>query len=117
MDKLKKKLKASSVLEGLAANALLAIVSVIFSMIYVNVQNSYQMPNKLKASTELERIWTETKKEKKFIDEIIEEKNLVIKKSIEKYRDIDNIRLLKVVITNKKNKVLAERKELIINEF
>ena len=112
---LNQKLKAATLVEALMALVIVMICFVIGSMIYVNVINSDNNRQEIKANLILNETALKTKEEKKFIDEKIEigNENLIIQKTVILYKNIENLNLLTLIASDKKGRVIAQRKELI----
>jgi hypothetical protein len=114
MAKLKKKLKASTLIESLIAMLVIMLCFSIAVMIYLNVVRSDKLYQKNTANFILNEIAIQTKKEKKFIDESLKEGQFLIQKNVEKYQDTANLYRLHILAFNTRNEIIGEYNELII---
>ena len=107
-------LKAATLMEALIALILIMFCFVIGSMIYVNVVKSDNNRQELNANLLLHEITLKTIQEKKFIDEKIENENMTIQKTVTQYKNTNNLNLLTLTASDKKGRILAQHKELMV---
>jgi Tfp pilus assembly protein PilV len=107
------KLKAATLMEALIAMVVVLVCCGIASMIFVNVMRSGNQRAKLHAHLLLNETAVKAREEKKFLDEVIESDNLVIKKSVVPYRDNASITVLTLDAMDENDKILETYKELI----
>ena len=116
---LKTKLKAATLIEAIVSMVIVTIETIAFGigmMIYLNILRTTDYQRKLEARLLLNEIAIQTRKDKSFIDEVIENPKMRIRKSIIPYKNSENLGLLYLVAFDKQDKQLAERKELIFIE-
>ncbi len=111
-----KKLKASSLLETIVALMVIMIVFGIAMTIYVNVMKNSSSLSEVKASLRLDVLAKESKEKKAFFDEDFEEENIDFEKRVTKYQNKEGLLLLELEARDKTNRILAERKEIIVEE-
>ena len=111
---LKKKLKASALIEVLVALVIIVSCFGIASMMYVNITNSYNNRQLLSAQLRMNEIALKTKAENNFLEERIESNQLTIEKSVNTYKESKEIVLLTLKAFTKNGKIIASHRELII---
>jgi hypothetical protein len=111
-----RKLKGATLMEVLVAIAIIMSVFTISTIVFLNVTGSSYTGDKLKASLLLNEISMETNKSKTFLDEEISKDDIVIKKTFDKYNNHPNLMILTITAFNSSQKLLSERKEIILIE-
>ena len=111
-----KKLKASTLVEALTAMVIVMLALGVFTTIYVNVIKSGEYHRKTQAALLLDKIAVETKQNKIFLDEKIKTGGFVLEKKVTPYNGASNLSLLSLKAFDGKEKLLAERNELILTE-
>jgi len=116
MVKINKRFKATTILESMVAMVIAVVCLGIGTMVFVNVLNSDKDRSSLRADLLLNRISLQLKRAKLFIDGEEKAENLIIRKTFEKYGDTDNLLQMTLQALDENNKLLFERKELILEE-
>jgi hypothetical protein len=111
---LRKKLAGSTLVESLVAMVIILISAGISSVIYVNLMESQKSRLKLKANLMLGEIAFISRKENRYFDETIDEKEFVIHKLITKYQTSEGASVMSLRAIDPKGMVLAEYRELIL---
>lgn len=111
-----RKLNASSLLETIVALMVVMLVFGIAMTIYVNVMRNSSSLAEVKASLRLDVLAKETKEKKAFFDENFEEEQVDFEKRVTKYQNKEGLLLLELEARDKTNRILAERKEIIVEE-
>jgi len=114
--KLNTKIKASSLFETIVALTVIMIVFGIALTVFVNIMRTGNTLSEFKTSQQLEVLAKETKENKSYFNETFEEEGIVITKSIEKYKDSDELIVLIIEATDKTGRKLSSRKEIILGE-
>jgi len=107
-------IKSATIIEVILALVIIMLTMGIALMIYLNITNSKYTMQKFNAHLLINDISINIIKNKKYLDEVIEKKELVINKSIIPYKGIPNLSVLHLAVLDKHKKKLAERKELIV---
>ena len=110
------KLKASTLVEALVAMVIVMLAVGMFTTIYVNVMKSSDHNRKVLASVLLDKIAMETKQKKVFLDEQIKTEEFIVDKKIVPYEGAAGLSVLSLKASDKNEKLLAERNELIFTE-
>lgn len=114
---LRKKIKASTMLEALVAMVIILGAFTVTCMIYVNVTTSDNSRQKLDAQLLMNELALKTKQEKSFIDEKTETDFLIIEKTISKYPNAENLNQLTIIVSNKEGKIIAAYNELLVESL
>lgn len=113
MVKLNHALKAATLMESLIAMIIIVVCFGIATMIYSNVLDSDKQRLQLKAILVLNEVAIETKNGKTFVDSEKQIGNWVIKKTVEKYPQTENVYTLTLSVIDRNGKTIAIRNELI----
>ena len=116
MGALNKKVKAATLIESLIAMIIIVVCLGAGTMIYLNVLQSDKQRLKLKAILMLNKEADKIKKDKSFIDGEQQVGDYVVKKTIKKFSETENLYSLILVALNKEGKVIGMRNELIFTE-
>jgi len=108
------KLRAAALLEVLISISILMTVLSIGTIIYLKVSASSYTGEMIRAGLLLERAFEETVKSKAYFDEEEERDNITISRTVEKYQGSDNLIYIRLKASNKEQRVLSEKKQLII---
>jgi hypothetical protein len=114
MAKIKHKLKATTILESMVAMVIAVVCLSIGTMIFVNVMNSDRDYRSLKAGFLLNTVSAHAKSEKRFIDGEEKTGEFLVKMQFEKYGDTENLLQMTLQALDESNKLILERKELIL---
>ncbi|MDB5274744.1 MAG: hypothetical protein JWO58_3111 [Chitinophagaceae bacterium] len=106
------KVRSSSMVEVLVAMVLFTVVFTIGITVYVNVVRSGFSMSKLKATLLLNKIAMDTKINRRFIPESIQEGTISIDKQIEDYNKDSQLVVIVLKAYDANHMLLAERKEL-----
>ena len=107
------KLKGSTLIETLVAMMVILISLVFCGIIYVNILSSGKSHKTFRAQTLLNEIAIKTRGEKKFVDEKMENSDIVIQKSIRTYNGIKDLYLQSLTASDTNGKMFGEYRELI----
>ena len=116
MVKLKHRLKASTLMESLIAMVIIVVCFSIAVMIYVSVVDNDKERSKLKAILILNQTAIQIKREKNFLDDEKKYDNWVIKKTVGRYPETENVYSLSLVVKDTTGRTIALRNELISME-
>lgn len=116
MGRLTKKIKAATLIESLIAMIIIVVCLGAGTMIYSNVLSSDKQRLKLKAILMLNKEAEKIKKEKNFLDGELQEGDYLIKKTIKKMPETENLYSLILVASNKEGKIIGTHNELIFTE-
>ncbi len=112
MVKLTGKITASTLMESLISMVLIVTCFSIAIMVYVNVVTSTNLANKAKATLLLNKELINAKNEKQFLDQEYNSGEFFIKKRFLKYKDAEDVRVLRIEVEDKEGVILARRNEL-----
>lgn len=107
------KLKAATLMESLVAMVIVLACCGIAAMIYVNVMDSGNEREKLKAHLMLNEAAIKTKNEKLFLDEEIQGEFITIRKRITPYKEQADLSLLVLTAIDADGNIVEARKEII----
>jgi hypothetical protein len=107
------KLKAATLVESLAAMAVVLVSCGIATMIFVNVMRSGNERKKLRAHLMLNEAAIKTKRERLFLDEEIRGEMIIIHKSVASYNDQPDLVQLLLTAVDSEGKIIESRKEII----
>lgn len=107
------KLKAATLMESLVAMVVVLVCCGIAAMIYVNVMNSGNEREKLKAHLLLNETAIKTKSERLFLDEEIKGEFITIRKTVEPYKEQADLSLLVLTALDEAGNIIETRKEII----
>lgn len=113
---LAKKVKASTLMETLVAMVVSMITLTFGTLVFVKVMDSSHQPEKLSSKIGVDKIASESIKEKQFIDAKLKQDELTIVKSVMPYKGSKTLNQISVKAFNNQDKLVAERNELIIIE-
>lgn len=116
MAQLKHTLKAATLMESLIAMVIIVICFGVGTMIYSNVMDSDKQRLQLKAILVLNGEALETKTNRKFLDSEEQSGDWIVKKTIERYPEAENLYRLSLAAVYKNGKTIAVRNELILIE-
>jgi hypothetical protein len=108
-----KSLKGSTIIETIVALVLLLLISGIVFIIYSNLFINSKDFLKLEANSIANEISISVKKDKIYLDEETHNGNLNVKKSFKEYKDLQNVVVLSIVVTDMNNVIVLSRKEII----
>src|SRR5262245_17830929 len=108
-----KQVKGSTLIETLVAMTIILISLVFSGIILLNILNLRNNRQNFRAHILLNELAIKTKSERRFVDENIEDGNIVFQKTTGSYNGIKNLYIQSVEASDKKGKVLDEYKELI----
>ena len=114
--KLKTKLKGSTLIESLVALILVMLAMGIAATVFTNVMSFSNYNAQSRAVILLNRISMETKKDKMYLDGTLTDKEFVIEKRVSPYNNSRDLSVLWLKAYDKKEKLIAERKELFSTE-
>lgn len=109
-------LKASTLIESLIAMVVLVLCLGIATMIFTNILHSDKDRKELTAAQIADREIIRTKQEKNFLDAEYEVNDLIIKKTVEKYEQTENLFILSLAVLNADRKPVYIHRELILVE-
>lgn len=110
------RLKATTLIESMIAMVIIVASMGIATLTYLNVMRSDEQRLQLKANQLLNQEAFQLKKDKNFVDEEKQMDGWTIKKTVEKYKETENLYQLTLSITNEKGKEIFKRMELILLE-
>lgn len=113
MVKLNQSIKAFTILESMVAIVIVMIVFGLTSVVIINISSSGITNEKQTAYALVNELRNETLQQSRFIDEVIESKNLRIEKTILDYQSSQELKILLIEAFKGKEK-LVESKELIL---
>lgn len=113
---LKTRLKAATLIESLVAMVIIVVCFSVATMIYVNVINSDKQRMGLKAMQLLDKEVQQLKNEKNFLDEEKKVNGWIVKKTLQKYAQTDNLYHLMLTVKDTAGRIVAKRNELIAVE-
>jgi Tfp pilus assembly protein PilV len=113
MVKLKYKLKAFSIIESMVSMVIVVIVFSLSTMAIANVTTTGMSKEKQDAYMLVKQMRNITLKSERFIDESVEEKGLIIQKTILNYNRSEDLRVL-LIEALKDEKKLFESREIIL---
>jgi D-ribose pyranose/furanose isomerase RbsD len=107
--------KASTLVEVIVA--MLIIVSSLFAgaALFVKVEKAYLPGMKINAMFMANSIRSQTHKNKEFFDDVFENNNIKIIRSIKPYKEYDNLHILTFTTETSSGAALFIKKELIIS--
>lgn len=111
-----KKLIASTLIETVTAMVIVTLVFGLGSGTYVNVMSADNHIQKLKARQILNGISAESKKKKMYLDEKTSIEGFSIIKIVTPYNNSQELSLLTLKAFDIKQKLIAQRKELVLPE-
>lgn len=94
----------------------LLIVFTISISVYINIFRSGFNQQKITAQALLEEVASDTRLNRKYLDEDFESDNIIIEKRVNKYQQTEGLILLEIIAKNKENAILGFRKELLLVE-
>lgn len=110
------RLKASSLLEVMVSLVIIFTVFGLATGLYTNVmRSSYTLPESM-AQSELAKLAAETKKKHTYLDENITIGIFQIEKTVKPYPNVPFALEMHLVARKPENKVVAERKEILLEE-
>jgi|GEM_PF-2062698 hypothetical protein len=109
---MKKKLKGATLIEAIVSMIIMALVFVIFVMIYTNVMVTDDGPGKLKAMSLVNKVVSETKATRQYNDTIFKENNLTVVRVINQSAGAQGVFVLSVKVKRDSNNVLALYNEI-----
>ena len=113
MVKVNQRLKASTLMESLIAMVIMVVCLGVATMIYTNVLSSDKQRNQLKAMFLANEEAGKTKAEKNFLDSEIQAGDWIIKKTVAKYEQTENLYKLSLTVLDRNKKIIVTRNELI----
>jgi len=111
-----KRLESAALLEVLVAITVIVLVFTAATIIFLNVTSSSYTGEKLRAGKALDWMLVETKRKKSFFDEDLKVGELRVEKIVMKYQDANNLLLVELKAFNSNEKLLGERKEVVLFE-
>ena len=115
MAKLNFKIGAFSIIESMVAMVIVVIMFSLSAMVIANVSSTGISREKQDAYMLAQSMRNETLKNKRFIDEVVNVKKIVIEKTILDYNRDDKLKILQIEVL-KGEEQLFESKEIIIIE-
>lgn len=109
-------LKASTLVESLIAMVILIVCLGIGTMVFTNILNSDKERKELHASLLANEFALKVKAQQNFLDDEEEIGEWTLKKTVEKYKDADNLYQLSIAVIDGDHKIVLVRRELIIVE-
>jgi len=112
-DILKKRLKASTLIEVITAMVIITTVLLVSTLIYNNVLRSWRNPEKIKAQFYADQVWEMN------INDVLMKKmeqqlgDMIVVSEWRPYNFIDKARVFEVTVFNQQGKLLYERKQII----
>lgn len=116
MAELNYRLKASTLVESLIAMVILVVCLGVGTMIYTNVLSSDKERMQLHASLLADEEAIRVKSGKNYLDGEVKSGDWVLKKTVEKYEQTENLFLLAIAVLDRDKKIVLIRRELIIVE-
>jgi Tfp pilus assembly protein PilV len=103
-------------MESLIAMVILVVCLGIGTMIYTNVLSSDRERKQLHAALLATQEAVATKSGKNYFDAEWQVDDLMIKKTVEKYNETENLFLLSITVLDRDKKIISVRRELILEE-
>lgn len=110
------KLKASTLMEALVAMTILIITLGVATMIYSGILTSDKQKKKMHAILLANEEALLVKETNNYLDNEEQKENCIIKRTVEKYKDGDNLLLLSISVLDENGKNIFTRRELIIEQ-
>jgi type II secretory pathway pseudopilin PulG len=107
-------LKASTLVESLIAMVILVLCLGIATMVFANVLNSDRERKQLNAAQIADQEVLRAKQENNFLDAEYEVNRFIVKKTVEKYEQTENLFLLSLTVLDPDRKPVYTRRELIV---
>jgi hypothetical protein len=109
------KIAAFSIIESMVAMVIVVLMFSLSAMVIANVTSTGITREKQDAYMLVQRMRNETLKNKRFIDEIIADKGIILEKKILAYRGSESLKIL-LIEASKNEKILVKSKALITIE-
>lgn len=113
---LRKKIKASTLVESMIAMVVVMVSFGIATAVYVSVLSSSDEMQKLKSRTILQKLAIEIRQNHLFLDERTSIDDIIVEKKVVSYNNQKNLFQLKLIAFDQNEKKLAEYNELIQTE-
>lgn len=110
------KLKASTLIEVIISLVIISTIMTIALMTYSNVIQSDDLTRKTEANLFINKLTNEIKKDREYIDNVLEENKITYTISFTEYDKTKQLLLLEVVATTSNNRELMTYSEVILNE-
>ncbi|MDP2384959.1 MAG: hypothetical protein Q8M29_01190 [Bacteroidota bacterium] len=107
------KLKGTTIVEVLVSMTIILVCSSLATLIYLNILNSQNSSEKLRAFFQLKKIQEETIAENRYINEEIQDGVFTVKKECRPYQSSKNLIQLRIVVLNEKKKELIDQSILV----
>lgn len=112
----RKLLKGSSLVEVLVAMIIIMSSLAAGVILYGKIHKSSLIRMKITANLHVEKIMTETRASKEFVDKEFTIDNIIIQREFIPYEEYENLQVMQVKAINKEGKVLLEKKEIVLLE-
>jgi hypothetical protein len=108
-----KKITSSTMIESLVAMVIITISFTIALMISSNLARTNNPRLRIKAYSEVQKLYSETKAKELYIDEVFEQEGLTIERLILPYTETRTLKILEISAYDNRGKLLVRKRELV----